>query len=70
MVVEDSKKMTSYMDGEEVQVGEFACSLRRRLLAEHLGVTEDEVMDPLADEFTETLNAVAEVSVLFFSISN
>ena len=61
MIFEDSKKMTSYMDDVEVQVGEFACTFRRRLMAEHLGMTETEVEDPLNDEFIEKMNDIAQV---------
>ena len=49
------------MDDVEVQVGEFACTFRRRLLSEHLGLTEEEVEDPLDDDFIERMNQMAQV---------
>jgi len=53
------------MDDIEVKVGEFACTFRRRLLAEHLGLPEVEVEDPLNDEFIVKMNTIAEVEILF-----
>lgn len=50
------------MNGVEVQVSEFVHSFRKRLLAEHLGLSEDEVADPLTDSFIKTMNSRAQVS--------
>lgn len=52
------------MDDIEVSVGEFACSFRRRLMAEHLGLSEEEVEDPISDEFTARMNQLAEVTLI------
>ncbi len=56
--------MTSYMDDVEVQVGEFACTFRRRLMSEHLGLPEEDVEDPLNDEFIEKMNDITQVFCL------
>jgi len=56
MVVEDNKKMESLLNGQKVQVSETVCTFRRRLLAEHLGLSEEEVIDPITDEFTQKMN--------------
>jgi len=60
MVVEDAKKVGSYMNGKEVRVSEFVSSFRRRLLSEHLGLPEQEVIDPLSIEFTNKMNCITE----------
>lgn len=66
MVFEDKTKVPSMMDGEPVQVSEFVHTFRKRLLSEHLGLSEDEVKDPCSEEFTDILNDRAEVRLQFF----
>ncbi len=71
MVVEDSKKINSMMNGEEVKVSEFVSTFRRSLLSEHLGLPENEVIDPLSIEFTNRMNTITEVITLrnnFFNL--
>ena len=65
MVVEDNKKMESLLNGQKVQVSETACTFRRRLLAEHLGMKEEEVIDPITEEFTEKMNKMVQVQKFF-----
>ncbi len=56
------------MDDIEVKVGEFAVTFRKRLLGEHLGLPEEEVEDPLNDEFIVKMNTIAEVLIHFILI--
>jgi len=65
MVIEDSKKVNSRMNDQEVKVSKFASNFRRRLLAEHLGLTEKEVEDPLSIEFTNKMNGITQVRIIF-----
>jgi phospholipase D1/2 len=55
IVVQDTNTVDSLMDGKPYKAGAFACSLRKSLFREHLGVsTEDaycDVTDPISTEF-------------------
>ena len=62
MVVEDSKKVSIKMNGVSTQVGNFAHSLRKELYKEHLGMTDEEVQDPLDTYLNQRLTEIAEVN--------
>jgi len=68
MVVEDNKKIESILNGQKVQVSEAACTFRRRLMAEHLGLKEEEVIDPVSEEFTQKMNEQVKVKLTLFSL--
>ena len=53
MVLKDQEMIDSVMNGIRVKRGKFACTLRRNLFSEFLGVPEDSqaIADPLSVEF-------------------
>jgi len=59
MVIEDEEKVTIKMNGVDTEVRLFAHSLRKELYKEHLGASEEEVEDPLADSFNEKMEEIA-----------
>ena len=67
MVIEDTKKVPSFMNGEAIEVNEFAHTFRKRLMAEHLGFTDEQVVDPLTDEFIYKMSDIAEVKPNYYS---
>jgi len=66
MVIEDTKKVPSFMNGEAMEVNEFAHTFRKRLMAEHLGFTDDEVQDPMSDDFIYKMNDIAETNTSIY----
>jgi len=65
MVIEDSKKIKSKLNGKEVEVSECVSTLRRRLLAEHLGWKEDTVIDPLDEGLIKEINEITQVEFYY-----
>ncbi|PRP75984.1 hypothetical protein PROFUN_01700 [Planoprotostelium fungivorum] len=51
LLIEDNKKVDSYMNEQPYQVGKFAHELRKNLWREHLGLSEDDdtINDPICD---------------------
>ena len=70
MVIEDTKKVPSFMNGEAVEVNEFAHTFRKRLMAEHLGYTNEQVVDPLTNEFIYKMSEIAEVKPNHYYVPN
>jgi hypothetical protein len=59
--------MTFKMGGKTVTGGAFAHSLRMNLYSEHLGLSFDEVKDPIDPSFVSKMNQIADVlKYLFF----
>ena len=63
MVIEDEESVTTKMNGKRYKAGKFAYNLRRELYKEHLGLSDDEVMDPISDDFWKRFNGIAEVTI-------
>lgn len=56
MLIEDSEFIDGSMNGEKVLCGKFAGSLRKKLMLEHLGLEdEDLVQDCIGDTFYKDL---------------
>ncbi len=49
------------MNGEKREVSEIVGTLRRRLLGEHLGMKDEEVIDPLNDDFMKKMQKMMKV---------
>jgi len=56
------------MDGKECQTAKFAVTLRKALMAEHLGVdVDDEILiDPLSDKLLELFKETAKSNTLIY----
>jgi len=50
------------MNGSKVEVSELACTFRRRLLGEHLGMKDEDVVDPLEEGFMKKMNEMVETN--------
>ena len=61
-------KYDSLIDGEECKTAKFAVTLRRALMAEHLGLKpDDEILeDPLSDELLELFKETAKNNTLIY----
>ena len=55
--------METIMNGEKREVSEVVGTLRRRLLGEHLAMKDEEVIDPLNDEFMKKMQKMMKVIV-------
>ncbi|KAG1656449.1 Phospholipase D1 [Nymphon striatum] len=60
VIVKDSDTEMSLMNGKEFEAGRFACSLRRTLFREHLGLLKNDsgdidVRDPICDDFFKNI---------------
>ena len=69
VIVEDNKKTESIMDGKTYEASNYALSLRKQLMAEHLGLKfDDEILnDPLGDKLWSSLRSKAEVNSRIYS---
>lgn len=50
MIIEDTKKIETTMNGNAYNAAQFAHTLRTALYSEHFGLTPAEVQDPLSNE--------------------
>ncbi|XP_069776233.1 phospholipase D1-like isoform X2 [Narcine bancroftii] len=70
VLVEGSQMVSSVMDGQEYQAGQFALSLRQHCFKIHLGLSDDEmegVQDPISDRcFQEIWNATATTNAAIY----
>ena len=62
IVVKDSKKIKSRMNGEYYECGKFAATLRRHVCREFLGDDNADVEDPLSIEFITRWKNTAEIN--------
>jgi len=59
VVIEDTDQIQSTMDGQPYTAGRFAASLRRKLMREHLGMLQPQVVeDKKTDQITAFMHAV------------
>ena len=63
MVIEDSRLVKSYMDGEEYEAAEFAHTLRMDIWKEIFGLSEKELLDPLSDDLWFEMQKITSVKV-------
>ena len=68
VLINETKKYDSIINGEECKTAKFAVTLRKALMAEHLGLKpEDEILeDPLSDELLELFKKTAKNNTLIF----
>ena len=66
VVVEDQKKVNSFMNGSPYQASEFAFDLRKRVFRSIFGFTSDEeVIDPLSPDLWEEIKERTQVIDLY-----
>ena len=68
VLIKESLKYDSLIDGQEEKTAKFAVTLRKALMAEHLGLkTDDEILeDPLSDELLELFKKTAKNNTLIY----
>jgi phospholipase D1/2 len=70
VLIKDSEKINSKMNGENYMASSFARSLRLRLLKEHLGINEQEcpemLLDPLDDRLFQLMKQIAKSNTLLY----
>ena len=68
VLINESKKLKTKMDGKDYDAANFAYSFRVNLLAEHLGLDpKDSILsDPLNDEFLKLLKKTAHDNTLIY----
>lgn len=64
IVVEDSRKIESKMDGKKYKAAEFIYNLRVNLFKEHFALDDNECKDPLDNEMWELI--LERTKVIFF----
>ncbi|CAI2368575.1 unnamed protein product [Moneuplotes crassus] len=70
VLVQDTEKVDSVMDGQDFQVGRAVHEFRKRLMCQHIGVEdEDEIIDCASDEFWQFIKERAETnSEIYYKI--
>ena len=68
VLIKESLKYDSLIDGQEEKTAKFAVTLRKALMAEHLGLKpDDEILeDPLSDELLELFKKTAKNNTLIY----
>ncbi|CAG9331940.1 unnamed protein product [Blepharisma stoltei] len=67
LVIRDSNKVMSVMDGKEFEVGELPHSLRINIFKEHSGCDDPRVLrDPFSDEFREVWKYRAKLNTSYY----
>ena len=68
VLIKETLKYDSIMDGQEVKKAKFAVTLRKALMAEHLGIKpDDEILeDPLNNKLLELIKETANNNTLIF----
>ena len=68
VIIKESKKLKSKMDGKDYDAANFAHSFRVNLFAEHLGIDPKNpiLSDPLSDEFLKLLQNTAHKNTLIY----
>ena len=69
VIIEEDKKIESIMDGKKYMASNYAITLRKHLMAEHLGLKIDDKIlnDPLCPELWEDLRMKALVNAQIYS---
>ena len=64
VIIEEDKRIKSIMDGKEYVASNYALTLRKHLMAEHLGLKDDDEIlnDPLAPELWGNLISKAQIN--------
>ena len=68
VMINEARKLNSFMDGKPLRVANFAHSFRVNLFAEHLGISPKEkiLIDPLSDEFLELVQNTAHNNTMIY----
>ena len=68
VIVKEEYKKDTLMNGQKYKAANFAVSLRKALMAEHLGIHTDDVIlnDPLSDELWLRMKNVAKQNTLVY----
>ena len=68
VLINETAKYESVMDGKDYKAAKFAVTLRKHLMSEHLGVdVDDEVLnDPLSDELLKLFKNTANKNTLIY----
>jgi phosphatidylserine/phosphatidylglycerophosphate/cardiolipin synthase-like enzyme len=68
VLINETLKFSSIMDGEECKTAKFAVTLRKALMAEHLGLDADDdiLIDPLSDKLLELFKDTAKNNTLIY----
>ena len=69
VIIEEDKKIESLMDGKKYEASNYALTLRKQLMAEHLGLKIDDnrLNDPLNPELWTTLRNKAKTNSHIYS---
>ena len=69
VIIEENKKIESIMDGKKYEASNYALTLRKHLMAEHLGLkTDDKILDdPLNPQLWSNLINKAKVNSIIYS---
>ena len=68
VLIKETLKYSSIMDGKECKKAKFAVTLRKALMSEHLGVDVDDdiLIDPVSDELLELFKNTAKNNTLIY----
>ena len=68
VLIKETLKYDSIIDGKECKTAKFAVTLRKALMSEHLGVDDDDerLIDPLSDELLDLFRDTASNNTLIF----
>ena len=69
LIIEEQNKIDSIMDGKEYKASNYAKSLRKQLMAEHLGkdVNDKILDDPLKEDLWKEIRSQAKVNAAIYS---
>ena len=68
VLIKETLKFDSIIDGKECKTAKFAVTLRKALMSEHLGVDDDDerLIDPVSDELLDLFRDTAKNNTLIF----
>ena len=68
VMIKETLKYDSIIDGKECKTAKFAVTLRKALMSEHLGVDDDDerLIDPLSNELLDLFRETARNNTLIF----
>ena len=68
VLIKETLKFDSIIDGKECKTAKFAVTLRKALMSEHLGVDDDDerLIDPVSDELLDLFRDTARNNTLTF----
>ena len=69
VIIDEQKKIESIMDGKKYLASNYAKSLRKQLMSEHMGLSLDDPIldDPLNDELWTKMKSTAKVNSVIYS---